>query len=142
MRRSDLMAGGRPAKVLAIMACARPVIYSGEGEGADLVTRALDALADLGRIAARDPAQTAAQALHEGAGLVERKLMKALEGVGLERVDPAGQPFDPNLHEAVAQAEPAEAPEGPVVQQLRKGYRLRGRLLRPAAVVVAKAPAA
>jgi molecular chaperone GrpE len=46
------------------------------------------------------------------------------------------------LHEAVSQMETADAPEGQVVQQIRKGYKLRDRLLRPAAVVVAKKPAA
>jgi molecular chaperone GrpE len=50
--------------------------------------------------------------------------------------------FDPALHEAVSQQETAEIPEGHVFQQIRKGYKLRDRLLRPAAVIVAKAPAA
>jgi len=104
---------------------------------ADLIARALDALDDLGRIAALDPAQTTSQALHEGAGLVERKLQKALEGVGLERVDPAGQPFDPNLHEAVMTM-PAAAPEADrtVGSVFQPGYRLNGALLRPARVAV------
>jgi molecular chaperone GrpE len=60
---------------------------------------------------------------------------------GLEEVDAAGQKFDPNLHEAVSQQETADVPEGEVLQQLRKGYKLRDRLLRPATVVVAKKPA-
>jgi molecular chaperone GrpE len=104
---------------------------------ADLIGRALDALDDLGRIAALDPAQTSSLALHEGAGLVERKLLKALEGVGLERVDPAGQPFDPNLHEAVMTA-PAPSPEADhlVGSVFQPGYRLNGVLLRPARVSV------
>jgi molecular chaperone GrpE len=104
---------------------------------ADLIGKALDALDDLGRIAALDPAQTSSQALHEGAGLVERKLLKALEGVGLERVDPAGQPFDPNLHEAVMTV-PAESPESDhrVGSVFQPGYRLNGVLLRPARVAV------
>ena len=104
---------------------------------ADLIGRALDALDDLGRIAALDPAQTTSQALHEGAGLVERKLQKALEGVGLERVDPAGQPFDPNLHEAVMTM-PATSPEAhhTVGSVFQPGYRLNGTLLRPARVAV------
>jgi molecular chaperone GrpE len=57
-------------------------------------------------------------------------------------VDAAGKPFDPNLHEAVSQKESAEVPEGTVLQQLRKGYKLRDRLLRPASVVVSRKPAA
>ena len=103
----------------------------------DLIVRALDALDDLGRIAALDPAQTTSQALHEGAGLVERKLIKALEGVGLERVDPVGQPFDPNVHEAVMTV-PAGSPEADhtVGSVLQPGYRMNGMLLRPARVAV------
>ncbi len=54
-------------------------------------------------------------------------------------MDAAGKTFDPNIHEAVSQTETAEVPEGQVVKQLRKGYKLRDRLLRPATVVVAKA---
>jgi len=104
---------------------------------ADLIARTLDALDDLGRIAALDPAQTTSQALHEGAGLVERKLQKALEGVGLERVDPAGQPFDPNFHEAVMTM-PAASPEAhhTVGSVFQPGYRLNGTLIRPARVAV------
>lgn len=103
----------------------------------DLIVRALDALDDLGRIAALDPAQTTSLALHEGAGLVERKLMKALEGIGLERVDPVDQPFDPNLHEAVMTM-PAGSPDADhtVGSVLQPGYRLNGTLLRPARVAV------
>ncbi len=99
--------------------------------------RVLDALDDLARIAALDPAQTSSQALHEGVGLVERKLQKVLEGVGLERVDPAGQPFDPNLHEAVMTM-PAASPDADhtVGSVLQPGYRLNGTLLRPARVAV------
>ena len=112
---------------------------------ADLIARALDSLDDLGRIAALDPAQTSAQVLHEGAGLVERKLQKALEGAGLERLDPVGQPFDPNLHEAVMMI-PAATPEADhtVGTVLQPGYRMNGVLLRPARVAVCSwtAPAA
>ena len=110
---------------------------AGSRAQADLIGRALDALDDLGRIAALDPAQTTPQALHEGVGLVERKLQKALEGVGLERVDPAGQPFDPNLHEAVMTT-PAASPEADhtVGSVFQPGYRLKGMLVRPARVAV------
>ena len=61
---------------------------------------------------------------------------------GLEELDATGKTFDPNWHEAVSQQDSAEVPEGQVLQQLRKGYKLRDRLVRPATVVVAKAPAA
>jgi molecular chaperone GrpE len=104
---------------------------------ADVIMRALDVVDDLGRVAALDPAQTTPQALHEGVGLVERKLLKALEGVGLERVDPTGQPFDPNLHEAVMTvAAPTPEADHTVGSVFQLGYRLNGILLRPARVAV------
>jgi molecular chaperone GrpE len=56
-------------------------------------------------------------------------------------MDATGQPFDPNLHEAVAQEASDEVPEGNVVRQLRKGYRLKERLVRAALVVVSGGPA-
>ena len=74
--------------------------------------------------------------------MVFQQLKKTLAETGLEEVDATGKTFDPNLHEAVSQKETSEAPEGQVVQQLRKGYKFRERLLRPASVVVARQPAA
>jgi molecular chaperone GrpE len=82
------------------------------------------------------------QSLQAGIKMIGQQLKNALAEAGLEEVDAAGKPFDPNLHEAVSQRETLEAPEGQVIQQLRKGYKLRDRLLRPASVVVAKQPAA
>ncbi len=112
-------------------------IEAGGRAQAELIQRTLDVMDDLGRVAALDPVQTTAQALHEGVGLVERKLLKAFEGVGLERVDPSGQRFDPNLHEAVMTL-PAPGPEADhmVGTVLQLGYRLNGILLRPARVAV------
>jgi molecular chaperone GrpE len=86
---------------------------------------------------AQDPA---VQSLQSGIAMIHQQLKKALSDAGLEEVDAASQAFDPNLHEAVSQQETAEVPEGHVVQQLRKGYKLRERLLRPASVIVAKKP--
>src|SRR5215472_5581657 len=83
-----------------------------------------------------------AQSVQAGVSMILQQLRQVLIEAGLEEVDASGKPFDPNLHEAVAQKETAEVPEGHVVQQLRKGYKLRERLLRPASVVVAKPPAA
>ena len=82
-----------------------------------------------------------AQSLQTGVSMIFQQLKKVLTESGLEEVDATGQKFDPNFHEAVSQQESAEVPEGQVLQQLRKGYNLRDRLLRPATVVVAKKPA-
>jgi molecular chaperone GrpE len=73
--------------------------------------------------------------------MIQQQLKSALLETGLEEIDAAGKLFDPTLHEAVSQQETADVPEGHVVQQLRKGYKLRERLLRPATVIVAKSPA-
>jgi len=82
-----------------------------------------------------------AQSLQTGVAMIFQQLKKVLTESGLEEVDATGQAFDPNLHEAVSQQESNDVPEGNVLQQLRKGYKLRDRLLRPATVVVAKKPA-
>lgn len=78
--------------------------------------------------------------LKTGVEMVLGQLRNTLRDAGLEEIQVAGQPFNPSWHEAVSQVETSEVPEGTVVQQLRKGYRLHQRLLRPATVVVARAP--
>lgn len=108
----------------------------GRAQG-DVIQKILEAIDDLGRVAHLDPAQTSAQSLHEGVGLVERKLLKVLETVGLERMDPSGQPFDPNAHEAVMTTPaPSADRDGCVATVFQAGYRLGGVLLRPARVAV------
>jgi molecular chaperone GrpE len=77
----------------------------------------------------------------EGVQLVLRQFTAAFERLEVTPVDAMGQPFDPNLHEAISQQESDQAP-GTVVQVLQRGYRAGERLLRPALVVVAKAKAA
>lgn len=78
--------------------------------------------------------------LQSGVQMIQQQLKSAVMEAGLEEVDAAGKPFDPNLHEAVSQQESAEVAEGHVLQQLRKGYKVKERLLRPATVIVAKPP--
>jgi len=82
------------------------------------------------------------QSLQAGVSMICQQFKNVLAEAGLEELDALGKPFDPNLHEAVSQQETLDVPEGQVVQQLRKGYKLRDRLLRPASVVVAKQPCA
>jgi molecular chaperone GrpE len=79
--------------------------------------------------------------LQTGIAMVQSQLKSILAETGLEEIDAAGKAFDPTQHEAVSQRETDEVPEGQVVQQIRKGYKIRERLLRPASVVVAKKPA-
>jgi molecular chaperone GrpE len=75
-----------------------------------------------------------------GIEMVHNQLKSTLKEAGLEEVDALGKAFDPVWHEAVSQKETTEVPEGQVVEQARKGYKLNERLIRPANVVVAKAP--
>ena len=78
--------------------------------------------------------------LQAGVAMIQQQLKNTLAESGLGEIDADGKPFDPALHEAVAQQETADVPEGCVVRQLRKGYKFRDRLLRPATVIVAKKP--
>jgi len=104
---------------------------------AELVARLADALDDLSRFAHIDPAEIDSKTLHDGVDLVERKVWKELEAAGVTRIDQAGVPFDPNVHEAVTTA-PATKPEDDhtVGQVVQPGYKMRDTLLRPARVVV------
>jgi molecular chaperone GrpE len=79
--------------------------------------------------------------LQAGVNMIYTQLKSTLADAGLEEIDATNQMFDPNFHEAVSQQETNDVPEGQVVQQLRKGYKLRDRLIRPATVIVAKKPA-
>lgn len=104
---------------------------------AELVTRLADALDDLARFAHIDPAEIDSKTLHEGVDLVERKVWKELENAGVTRIDQAGIPFDPNVHEAVT-TQRASKPEQDhtVGQVVQPGYKMRDTLLRPARVIV------
>ncbi|MFP6640778.1 MAG: nucleotide exchange factor GrpE, partial [Myxococcota bacterium] len=80
------------------------------------------------------------QSVLDGLGLVHREFLAALGKCGVKVVDPGGEPFDPNHHEAMGQI-PAEGAEpNTVVEVLQKGYLLQDRMLRPARVLVAKEP--
>lgn len=87
-------------------------------------------------------AQTAsdAKAIAQGFEMVLAQFQQTLRDIGVEVVDAVGHPFDPHRHEALGHHESAEHPEGHVLLQTRKGYKLKDRLLRPASVFVAKAP--
>jgi molecular chaperone GrpE len=80
--------------------------------------------------------------VREGLEGVERSFVGTLERNGIKYHDPVGQPFDPNLHQAMAEQESDLHPPGTIIQAWSKAWTLNGRLLRPAMVVVAKAPAA
>ena len=77
-----------------------------------------------------------------GMSMVLKQLIDFLTENGLQPIDATGQKFDPNLHEAISHEPSDEFPEGVVVRQTRRGYRMKDRLLRPSSVVVSSGPAA
>jgi len=100
---------------------------------------ALDNL-EMALAAANNAESHSMESLKTGIAMIYNQLKAALADTGLEEIDATNQPFDPKLHEAVSHQESADVPEGQVLQQLRKGYKLRERLIRPATVVVARKP--
>ena len=83
---------------------------------------------------------TDARAIAQGLEMVLAQFQQVLAEAGVEVVDATGQKFDPHRHEALGHHETEEHPEGHVMTQMRKGYKLKDRLLRPASVFVAKTP--
>jgi len=104
-------------------------------EAAENLKRGIDSLPPA---SADQPAIVAK--VREGLDGVERNFLSTLERNGIKQTDPVGQPFDPNLHQAMAEQESETHPPGTVIQAWSKAWTLNGRLLRPAMVVVAKAP--
>src|SRR5436853_6043159 len=93
---------------------------------------------ELGLEAAR--AEAGKSPVFSGMSMVLKQLMDFLADSGLQPIDAAGQKFDPNLHEAIAHEPSDEFPEGIVVRQTRRGYKMKDRLLRPSNVVVSSGP--
>jgi molecular chaperone GrpE len=116
----------------AVQGFARDVV-----EAAENLKRGLDSMPP----AADGEAEMVAR-LREGFAGVERSFIALLERNGIRREDPLGAMFDPNLHQAMAEQETVEHPPGTVIQAWSAAWTLNGRLLRPAMVVVAKAPPA
>jgi molecular chaperone GrpE len=98
----------------------------------DNLRRALEAMPEA------EIKDTRTQGLREGVAATERELLGAFERHGLKRVDPKGERFDHNFHQAIFEAERPDLPAGTIVEVLQPGYLLRDRLLRPAMVGVAK----
>ena len=103
---------------------------------AALVGRLVDTLDDMDRLSG-DGASASVDALRKAIELLDKKLQKELQAVGLERLDPVGEPFDPSLHEAVsAVPPPTKAQDHLVAATFQPGYRFKGTLVRPARVQV------
>ena len=117
------------ARTYAISGFARDVL-----DIADNLQRALDAVPAEARAAA-DPGL---KALIEGVELTERSLHNSLEKHGVKKFDPAGEKFDPNVHQAMYEVPDPSVPVGTVAQVIQAGYMIGERVLRPALVGVAK----
>ena len=76
--------------------------------------------------------------LRKGVELIFKQLQDVLQKLNIERIPAQGEPFDPRMHEAIEMVETDEAPDHHVLEELQPGYRIKGRLLRPAMVRVAK----
>src|ERR671916_128840 len=101
---------------------------------ADNVRRAIESVPD----EARSTAEGAFKGLIDGIDLTERDLLKTLERHGVKKLEPEGQKFDPNIHQAMFEVPNPDVPNGTVVQVVQSGYVIGDRVLRPALVGVAK----
>ena len=99
---------------------------------ADNLRRALESLPEM------EVKDERTRSLLAGVAATERELLSVFERYGIRRIDPKGEPFDHNFHQAIFEAERADQPSGTVVEVLQPGYVLHDRLLRPAMVGVAK----
>ena len=91
-------------------------------------------------LAASNAEEVSLDAIKEGVELTLKSLLDTLKRHNVEQIDPEGQPFDPTLHEAMTMVPSADAEPNSVINVFQKGYTLNGRLVRPAMVVVSKAP--
>lgn len=93
---------------------------------------------ELGLDAAKTAADTAS--IFQGMSMVQKQLHDFLKNNGLEEVQAEGEAFDPNKHDAVSQEFSADIPDGHVIRQVRKGYKIKDRLIRASSVIVSKGP--
>lgn len=106
---------------------------------ADLIARMLPVLDDLHNVLEHAP-EGVDESWLKGLDMSVRKLEDVLGAHGLEPIEAVGSRFDPKLHEAVGHEESSEHPEDTVVSELRRGYRMRDRIVRPALVRVSRPP--
>jgi molecular chaperone GrpE len=103
-----------------------------------LLRKLLAVVDDFDRALAAMPRELSHLGWIEGIWAIDRKLRALLESEGLTPIEAAGRPFDPREHEAVVHEETTSVPDGTVISELQRGYRIRDRVLRPALVTVAK----
>ena len=94
----------------------------------------------MGLIAAKDESEDSM--IYQGMNMVFKQMQNFLTDHGVEAIEATNQTFDPNLHEALEQRHDDDVPEGDIIQQTRRGYKCKDRLLRASNVVVSKGPEA
>jgi len=105
---------------------------------ADLVAKLVPLLDDFERALATAPAGIQADPWLAGVGLVYRKMLSVLEEMNVEPIAAVGAPFDPNMHEALGQEPSNDYDSGLVAREMRRGYRIGDRVIRPSLVMVAE----
>ena len=106
--------------------------------GEDLIRKVLTLADDFDRAIEARPESVAADPWFEGIAAIDRKLRALLESEGVTTIDATpGRPFDPREHEAIVNVPGTDRPDGEIVEEIRRGYRLRDRVIRPALVAVA-----
>ncbi len=103
----------------------------------DLTAKILPAIDDFERAIDNVPGEISENSWFEGIELVQKKLSGVLESIGVQPIEAVGQPFDPNIHEAIQQEPSDEYESGIVARELQKGYQLGDRVIRPSLVTVA-----
>ncbi len=93
---------------------------------------------ELGLEVAKTTPEASASSIAQGLSMVQRQLTDFIKDHGVTPVEAVGQSFDPKIHEAIGHEPHDQIPEGSVISQVRRGYRLAERLIRPASVVVSK----
>ncbi|MDY0340869.1 MAG: nucleotide exchange factor GrpE [Coriobacteriia bacterium] len=104
--------------------------------GQRIITEVLPALDNLERALAHAEESGETTEFVTGVQMVRQQILDVFGKEGVERIDPVGEAFDPNEHQAVGQVKREDVPEGTCVEMYQCGYRMHGRVLRPAAVVV------
>lgn len=107
-----------------------------------LLKKVLSIADDFDRAIEARPANLAADAWAEGIGAIDRKLRSLLDSEGVRAIEALGQAFDPRRHEAITSVQGTGRPDGEVIAEIQRGYRVRDRVLRPALVAVAAGGAA
>ncbi len=105
-----------------------------------LITSLLDVVDNLDRAIEAAGSNQGNSGLHEGVDLVATQLNTVLQNAGCKKIEALGQPFDPNLHEAI-QMQPSDQPVNIVINEVQTGYQLHDRVVRPAKVIISTGPA-